>query len=241
MDRWRYCPRPRGSTSSSTGRRKAGSISTQRPHACSSLSSHRGPVVLVCESVMSGFASTSDLRSVNVATLLGARSARSRVAMCSLTLVSSSACRGSFHSPVAESALSAVSISTLAASNGLRSSIPADWTGTPSTGQRGRANPSRAPECERSAWGVCRGRSLRKAHIACAPSRRSHVQADARVSRLRSPRGESTRPRRRGTPPRGPRRCRPPSILLRVLLRHFDVVEGFRQQGLPGHVMAAAT
>ena len=46
--------------------------------------------------------------------------------MCSLTLVSSSACRGSFHSPVAESARSATSISTLQASNGLRSSTPAD-------------------------------------------------------------------------------------------------------------------
>jgi hypothetical protein len=46
--------------------------------------------------------------------------------MCSLTLVSSSACRGSFHSPVAASDHSATSISTSPVSNGLSSSTPSE-------------------------------------------------------------------------------------------------------------------
>ncbi len=126
LDSWRCFSHRRGSISSSTGKPRAGSMSTQRPHACSSHSRRRGLAVQACESVTSGFASASTLRTGVVATCRGARSVRSRVAMCLLTRVSSSACRGSSQSPVAGSARSGTSISTSPVSSGLSSSTPSE-------------------------------------------------------------------------------------------------------------------
>lgn len=118
----RCFPHRCGSSSSSTSKPRAGSIDIQIHHARSSLSCHRVPAVQACVSVMSGFASTSTPRTGVMAARLGARLVRSTAAKCSLTRVSSRACRGSSHSRLAALAHSGTSISTSLVSSGLSSS-----------------------------------------------------------------------------------------------------------------------